>query len=159
MSSIDPPPPEQSPDQAPETNQIPPLPKIRAKPPSQKTIDGFWKNFSNTNPSKALAVLPNNPYARIKAVKVSKSAGEGEPTVKTYEQARDDCVRDVNRIIKECRRVNQKYRDPYFDLEIDLKVGKRDCLDGLCDDSELTPKGVRRVPVSNIFGTITARSS
>lgn len=34
-------------------------------------------------------------------------------------------------IVKECRRVNQKYRDPHFDLEIDLKLNRRDCLDSL----------------------------
>lgn len=31
----------------------------------------------------------------------------------------------------ECRRVNQKYRDPHFDLDYDLKSGSRDCLESL----------------------------
>ena len=37
----------------------------------------------------------------------------------------------MEKIIDECRRVNQKYRDPHFDLEFDLKTGRRDCLESL----------------------------
>lgn len=39
-------------------------------------------------------------------------------------------------IVKECRRVNQKYRDPHFDLEIDHKLCRRDCLDSLDNERE-----------------------
>ncbi len=35
------------------------------------------------------------------------------------------------KIVKECRRLNQKYRDLHFDLEFDLKSNRRDCLDSL----------------------------
>jgi hypothetical protein len=34
------------------------------------------------------------------------------------------------RIVKECERVNQKYSDPHFDIELDLKSGRRHYLDG-----------------------------
>jgi hypothetical protein len=37
----------------------------------------------------------------------------------------------VDKIVKECRRINQKYRDPHFDLEFDLKMGQNNCLTGL----------------------------
>lgn len=31
----------------------------------------------------------------------------------------------------ECRRINQKYRDPHFDLDYDLRSNSRDCLESL----------------------------
>lgn len=34
----------------------------------------------------------------------------------------------------ECRRINQKYRDPHFDLDFDLRSGQRDCLESLSND-------------------------
>lgn len=37
----------------------------------------------------------------------------------------------MEKIVKECRRINQKYRDPHFDLEFDLKMNRGDCLTGL----------------------------
>jgi hypothetical protein len=55
----------------------------------------------------------------------------------------------VAKIVKECRRTNEKYRDPYFDIEFDLKWGRRDCLETLAvtnsKDSTLKPQSVKRV--------------
>lgn len=45
--------------------------------------------------------------------------------------AAEQCRRKVAQIVKECRRVNQKYRDPHFDLELDQGLMRRDCLDSL----------------------------
>lgn len=42
----------------------------------------------------------------------------------------------VAKIAKECRRVNQKYRDPHFDLEFDLGTNTRDCLQSLSNIPE-----------------------
>lgn len=60
------------------------------------------------------------------------------------------CRAKVAKIVKECRRVNQKYRDPHFDLEFDLKWGSRDTLESLCNtkgkpDSQFMPKSIKRV--------------
>lgn len=55
------------------------------------------------------------------------------------------------KIVKECRRVNQKYRDPHFDIEFDLKWGAKDCLSMLSGDTEeswwenFSPGSVKRV--------------
>lgn len=43
------------------------------------------------------------------------------------------CRAKVAQIVKECRRVNKKYRDPHFDLVSDLKLGRRDCLQSLAN--------------------------
>jgi len=59
------------------------------------------------------------------------------------------CRAKVEKIIEECRRVNQKYRDPHFDLEFDLKTGKRDCLESLDntrDDSSESDSDSYRSP-------------
>lgn len=66
-----------------------------------------------------------------------------------YEEAVKLCQAKVDKIVKECRRVNQKYRDPHFDIEFDLKWGRRDCLETLPipnkKKSEFTPQSVKRV--------------
>lgn len=59
----------------------------------------------------------------------------------------------MEKIVAECRRLNQKYRDPHFDLEFDLKFGRRDCLECLWNgkgrtapaQSSLKPLAVKRV--------------
>jgi hypothetical protein len=40
----------------------------------------------------------------------------------------------VDQIVAECRRVNQKYRDPPFDLDYDLRSESRDCLESLSNE-------------------------
>lgn len=52
-------------------------------------------------------------------------------TARSYEEAAELCKAKVEKIVKECRRINQKYRDPHFDLEFDLKMGQNNCLTGL----------------------------
>ena len=73
----------------------------------------------------------------------------GERAGKSYDEAAAGCKAAVEKISKECRRVNMKYRDPHFDIEFDLKWDVRDCLDGLGErDYELSPKSVKRVTVT-----------
>ena len=74
----------------------------------------------------------------------------GQVAAKSYDQAASECKHAVEKIAKECRRVNHKYRDPHFDIEWDLKRDRRDCLDGLemNEDDRAWPKSVKRIPVS-----------
>ncbi|KIW90533.1 uncharacterized protein Z519_09180 [Cladophialophora bantiana CBS 173.52] len=129
---------------------IPPPPaKMRRKQrrqPPQETVSQFWDKLNPKHPGKVYTVLPNNPYARKKAAKTPHGTVCGQRAAKSYEEARAECERDVNRIIKECRRLNQKYRDMHFDIEWDLKSGQRNCLDGLSTPGDsMKPKGVKRV--------------
>jgi hypothetical protein len=64
------------------------------------------------------------------------------------------CRAKVDKIVKECRRINKRYRDPHFDIEFDLRFGDRDCLQCLNNvnlegyeerGSELRPRSVKRV--------------
>ena len=68
----------------------------------------------------------------------------------SYEEAARICKEKVAKIVKECRRVNQKYRDPHFDIEFDLKWGIKDCLSMLSGDEpswweNFSPGSVKRV--------------
>ncbi|KIY01600.1 uncharacterized protein Z520_03152 [Fonsecaea multimorphosa CBS 102226] len=119
--------------------------KQRRQPP-QETVNQFWNQLNPTHPGKVFTLLPNNPYARKKAAKTPHGTVVGQRAAKSYEEARDECKRDVDRIVRECRRLNQKYRDMHFDIEWDLKSGQRNCLDGLSTPGDcMKPKGVRRV--------------
>ena len=114
----------------------------------QESVNLFWKRFYAKYPGKVFTILPENPYAQKKIAKISKGVVQAQRAVRSYEQAREECIRDVKRIIKECRRVNQKYRDPHFDIESDLKKGRRYCLEGLDKpEEEYNPKAVKRVTV------------
>lgn len=61
--------------------------------------------------------------------------GGGTNAQASFEEAAAICRAKVEKIVQECRRVNQKYRDPHFDLEYDLKTGRRDCLESLSNEN------------------------
>ena len=76
----------------------------------------------------------------------------GQVAAKSYDQAAAECKNAVEKIAKECRRVNHKYRDPHFDIEFDLKRNyrdSRDCLDALGEvEDKAFPRSVKRITVS-----------
>ncbi|KAI3398414.1 hypothetical protein diail_9234 [Diaporthe ilicicola] len=99
----------------------------------QQKIDEFWDKYKTKAPGKATSIIPQqNDFSERAAKRASaKSLGPAKTTQQSYEEAAAQCRHKVAQIVKECRRVNQKYRDPHFDLEIDLKLCRRDCLDSL----------------------------
>lgn len=78
-----------------------------------------------------------------------RGASKAKNSASSYEEAAATCKSKVEAIVKECRRVNQKYRDVHFDIEFDLKWGPRDCLTMLGNDprfsSRFNPGSVKRV--------------
>jgi len=114
-------------------------PQIRRKPRKltpQDAVQQYWVKLDSKYPGKVFTILPNNPYARKKAAKIPHGTVHGQRAAKSYEESRAECTKDVDRIIKECRRLNQKYRDPHFDIEWDLKSKNRNwsvCLSGSAD--------------------------
>ncbi|KAM0362998.1 hypothetical protein ACHAO7_011144 [Fusarium culmorum] len=119
-------------------------------------IDKIWKRFTSSRFEQALAVLPpcNEPLQ-------STSEHTNESFNAGYERAARECRQKVDWIIKECKTMNQKYRDPDWDLETDFEHRKGNCLNRLdwqkfdlneepkLGDELDAPKTVRRV--SDIF--------
>ncbi|EMC99760.1 hypothetical protein BAUCODRAFT_30166 [Baudoinia panamericana UAMH 10762] len=127
----------------------PPRPPTKdCQKPPQEVINDFWSGFKSAWPGKISSVLPDN--YRAKRLRQRPDADEGSHNaVESYEEAARICRQKVDKIVKECRRVNQKYRDPHFDIEQDFyQATFPDCLRGLVamkDDKKLEPKSVKRV--------------
>ncbi|KAF2966294.1 hypothetical protein GQX73_g7248 [Xylaria multiplex] len=100
--------------------------KKKRKPPPQQSINKIWRRFATKKYTKALSVLPFDPVPLP-----STSEGPNELLSVGYERAREECSRRVKKIIQECKRVNTRYRDPGFDLDWDLKMGRGHCLNYL----------------------------
>jgi len=99
---------------------------------------------------RASTVLPKDEYARKVGEKVPKGTTRGQNAVASYEEAARICKAKVDKIVKECRRVNQKYRDVHFDIEFDMNWKMvPDTLTMLGDTSDIDcshrPRGVKRV--------------
>lgn len=123
--------------------------KVVKQQTPQEAIDEFWAKFTTKAPGKgeflalktyldvanefdeATTVIPQNPYTARVARKNAKAASSSTTAQASYEAAAAMCRAKVEKIVQECRRVNKKYRDPHFDLEADLKLGHRDCLESL----------------------------
>lgn len=122
-----------------------PFSPLAAPPPSRQRSS----STHHTDPTHpATYIIPQTEYAERAARRASaKSKAPAKTTEQSYEAAADQCRRKVAQIVSECRRVNQRYRDPHFDLEIDQKLNRRDCLDSLDnerDDSQHCPFGSGR---------------
>ncbi|ERS97384.1 hypothetical protein HMPREF1624_06716 [Sporothrix schenckii ATCC 58251] len=114
------------------------LPKLR--PPRraslhrapQEVIDDFWAEFQSKRPGKPTSIVPQNAYADKAARRIAAQSNNGsQSTTASYAEAAAQCRAKVAHIVKECRRINQKYRDPHFDLELDIQLDRRDCLESL----------------------------
>ena len=132
-----------------------PLPKkVNKNVPPQQSIDNFWKRFTTKHPGKLFTILPDNLYAKRAAIRASQEKAPSKNAVASYEQAAAACRAKVEKIVKDCRRLNQKYKDPHFDIEFDfLRWGwgdyVEDCLAPLdADKANLRPMAVKRVEVS-----------
>ncbi|KAH7329494.1 hypothetical protein B0I35DRAFT_46084 [Stachybotrys elegans] len=100
--------------------------KRKRRVPPQQSINRIWKKFSNRKFNAALSVLPFDP--------VTPPANPDRPNELLwdgYERAAEECKRKVDKIVKECKRVNMRYRDPGWDLDWDLKYEKGHCLNSL----------------------------
>ncbi|RVD84784.1 uncharacterized protein DFL_006508 [Arthrobotrys flagrans] len=128
-----------------------PVPQISRKVPAgsaQKQLNKFWKKFRSNRAGRPTIVLPFNPFA-TDPKPTSTTYGPTIPTVATaqFDEAAASCKANVEKIARECRKLNQKYRDYYFDLSAEDPRYQfaRYCIDGFEYNDEATPKGVKRV--------------
>ena len=118
--------------------------------PPRQTIKKFWKKFTIKSSGKPFAVLPNSSSPKPKT---AQAPTETVPVL-SYGEAAAGCKTMVEKIVRDCRRMNQKYKDPDFDIEFDLREKYRikrieDCLVPLGGKvGELSPGSVKRVEVS-----------
>ncbi|KIN05743.1 hypothetical protein OIDMADRAFT_38228 [Oidiodendron maius Zn] len=115
----------------------------------QEAIDEFWAKFNSKTPGRASNILPKEKDAPNSGNQPLRGISKAKDAASTYEEAAATCRAKVEAIVKECRRVNQKYRDPHFDMEFDLKWGTKDCLTSLKDtavmEDRFYPGSVKRV--------------
>ncbi|EGX92311.1 calpain-like protein [Cordyceps militaris CM01] len=111
----------------------------------QHAVDMFWKSFHTKAPGKATAVIPNRKRRRGKKAAEAPAPTGTQSAEASYEAAAATCRAKVAKIVQDCRRVNRKYRDPHFNIEFDLKLNQRECLESLSnavppeDESEPAP--------------------
>ncbi|KAF3902873.1 Calpain-11 [Arthrobotrys entomopaga] len=133
---------------APISQEPKPVPQISRKVPAgsaQKQLNKFWRKFRANRAGRPTIVLPFNPFTETP----KPNYGPTLPTVATaqFDEAAASCKAKVERIARECRQLNQKYRDYYFDLAGDDPRVEyaRYCLDGFEHDASVKPMSVRRV--------------
>ncbi|GAB7347639.1 hypothetical protein MBLNU459_g4508t1 [Dothideomycetes sp. NU459] len=95
------------------------------KPPEPKPSDNFyrsWDSFlSKSSRRGALTPASRRPVAADRKVTPQHENGlnSQESCATSYEQAKAECKAKVRAIVTECRRLNQKYWDRHFDLELE----------------------------------------
>lgn len=134
--------------------------KKKKKLAPQEKINEIWERFSAPQFSKATTILPfATPTTKSSPDPSTKEIPKPERTnllvSEDFERAVQECRKRVQKLIKECRRVNMRYRDPDFDIDWDLKWDKGNCLNGLgrdtfklskrSDSTSNVPKSVKRV--------------
>lgn len=138
---------------APDSKTLPSIKKISKDVPPQQIIDKFWKKFTTKHPGKPFTILPDNLYAKRAAFQASRKAAPSKNAIASYEQAAATCKAKVEKIVQDCRRLNQKYKDPHFDIELDFMQWQwsertEDCLVALDEDhAHLRPMSVKRIEV------------
>jgi hypothetical protein len=143
----------------PDAEEVLPSRRSKRRPwiPPQNAVNNTWTRFSAKIFSKVTTVLPVSEYPHP----VSRSQGQSVAT--NFEEAAKACREKVRKIVEENTRVNQRYRDPHFDIDLDLKLEKLLCLGTLTQPAEpviqnegngkmytnpYLPKSVKRVHVS-----------
>ncbi|KAG9567288.1 cysteine proteinase, partial [Aureobasidium melanogenum] len=111
----------------------------------------FWDRFLAASSNRA----PNTSALGRRLEQTLKDASDEdnglhtqESTAASYEQAKKECVEKVQAIVDECTRLNQKYRDRHFEVEL----AQHDCIVPLVDaegtytsSTAIQPSGVKRV--------------
>ena len=105
----------------------------------QKVMSAFWDYFTTSAPGKIHQILPRNPYAESRSARLKSDSSAAHPAHTSYGDAKEICIKAVEKIAAECKRCNMRYRDPHFDMEWDLKTRSiHDCLSGLDAADEYT---------------------
>ena len=147
------------------TRRSPPPPPYGTKPKTKKkkvlqpqeSIDKIWSRFSVPKFSKATTILPPILPKPASSKQSTRKERNNRLVSEDFERAVQECRIRVKKLIRECKRVNMRYRDADFDIDWDLKWEKGYCLNGLSEDrfeingrsfanpASNVPKAVKRV--------------
>ena len=130
--------------------------------PPQDAVDKSWARCSVKIFSAVTTVLPVSDPDGPDHQQASPPPEQGQLVAANFEEAVKACKQKVEKIVKEHQRVNQRYRDPHFDIDLDLKSRKGICLGTLAEPTQWIikdgpdirpnrnlPKSVKRVDVSD----------
>ncbi|KAH8655683.1 hypothetical protein BX600DRAFT_384997 [Xylariales sp. PMI_506] len=98
----------------------------KRKTSPQRSINRIWRHFAAKKFTKVLAILPFDPVPQS-----TITEQPSELLTAGYERAANKCRLEMKKILQECRRINQRYRNPNWDIDWDLRMGKGDCLNYL----------------------------
>ncbi len=101
----------------------PPNPSRRRKPDPtpQEVINRIWSKFCTPKFSQATTLLPRadkSPLSRTAVIVPSEPLGDNPLVTEDYERAVRECRVRVDKLVQECRRLNLRYRDPDFDIDL-----------------------------------------
>lgn len=108
----------------------------------QKILSEFWDKFISKTPGKVTQIFPPSLYANLLPHYRRKAEAGTHKATASYEAAKAECERKVKRIVRECRRTNEKWSDPDFDIESDFSSDPQNCLHGLVDDDAADAPGL-----------------
>lgn len=114
--------------------------KSRSRNLPQKSINKFWDSLITKSPGKVFKIFPKSLYANLLPEHITPEGFVSrEKAEEGREKAAEKCKAEVARIVEECRRNNEKFTDPDFNIEDDWRSGRRNCLKGL--QVPMVPKG------------------
>ncbi|KAI9867798.1 MAG: hypothetical protein M1813_007620 [Trichoglossum hirsutum] len=105
----------------------------------QQVLEAFWDDFITKTPGKVTSIFPHSLYANLLPPEYLKHTAVNRNAADGYKAAAEECRKKVRRIADECRRTNEKFTDPDFDIEEDFGCG--DCLHGLPPSDESDSEG------------------
>lgn len=122
----------------------PKLAKASKKAP-QEVLADFWDKFHSKHPGKVTSIFPRSLYKNVLPLVDPRGAKSSQNAADSYEAAAKECREKVERIARECRRTNEKFIDPDFDIEHDPDSN---CLNGLIRDTPSGPGNPEATPVT-----------
>jgi hypothetical protein len=84
-----------------------------------------------------------------RATELAEARETSRPISQSYQEAVNACREEVHRIVKESRRMNKHFVDHSFDIDYDLRIGRREFLASLDGQgNDLRPGSVRSLQES-----------
>jgi len=94
----------------------------------QDCLNDFWDSLITKSPGKVFQIFPRSLYASLLPPIAADGVASRKGAAASYIEAAQKCKAHVERIKEECRRTNEKFTDPDFDIEHDWRAN---CLKGL----------------------------